>query len=59
MSIASLIKSGDFRITSPADFKATTVTVEPATEKGEREFAKMFSAFAASAEIRKSFAICD
>jgi hypothetical protein len=56
-SIASLIQSGDLKITSQADFKATTVTVEPATKKGEEEFAKMFSPFAVSAEIRKSSAI--
>jgi len=57
MTITELIKSGDLKITSPADFKATTVTVEPVTEKGEQEFAKMFSPFAVSAEIRKSAAI--
>ena len=59
MRIASLIKSGDLRITSPADFNATTVTVKPVTEMGKEWFAKRFSSFAVSAEIRKSSSICD
>ena len=54
MTATELIKSGDLKITSTADFTTTTVTIEPVTEAGKEWFAKSFSPFAVSAEILKS-----
>tara|TARA_R110000803_G_scaffold20201_3_gene52217 strand:- start:225 stop:464 length:240 start_codon:yes stop_codon:yes gene_type:complete len=45
------------KITSPIDFSATTVTVEPVTAFGRKIFAEEFGHGACSVELKKSGAI--
>jgi hypothetical protein len=46
--------TSDIRITFPASFEATTLTVRPTSDKGRKWFQTQFGACSVSAEIYKS-----